>query len=119
MAMSSSYGNSFQFDPSTLPDCLRTKLRSKLLLSVYALGIVTLSDLEELEFKKSTSHRMLKEFIREGYVVQRHQLYKITEKGKDIVSYLVLYPPFQIWVERLITTQKEEILTRPKIQEIN
>ena len=112
--MGSSHLNTFV----DLPNCIRTALRAKILLSLHSMTICTVDEICEIGFKRSTVHRVLKEFTASGLAVQRQRLYKITEMGDELAKALLLDQKLWNWHMRNLVSMGDELILRPKISPV-
>ena len=102
-----------------LPNCIRTALRAKILLSLHSMAICTVDEICEIGFKRSTVHRVLKEFTDAGLAVQRQRLFKITEMGDELAKALLLDQKLWNWHMRNLVTMGDEQMLRPKISTVH
>lgn len=117
--MGSGYVFSNSIDEGQIPECVRTKLRAKIILAIEKLKVCTISELNEYGFKKSTLQKFLKEFISAGLVYQRHQLFKLTNAGEDLSSFLINDERLSKWVKDNFHVLSDDGLVRPSIEKID
>jgi Mn-dependent DtxR family transcriptional regulator len=71
-------------------------------------------------FKKSTVSRVLRETNRDGLTLERYRLYRITERGYEIVNLLLKDSRLLEWINRTSINTKwiESYTSRPNVMKL-
>ncbi len=105
------------FDKDDYPYSLRTPLRAKTLVALDSLGLGTIKELMEFGLKAKTTNRFLKEFMDDGLVVQRFSLFKLTNRGKEIVNDIRQFKTISKWISRQVV--ESITIEKPRIVKIS
>ncbi|MHA2168763.1 MAG: hypothetical protein ACXAB7_02520 [Candidatus Kariarchaeaceae archaeon] len=105
---------------SELPESVRTLLRAKLLLTLKYNQPISRLGLVNWGFKKSTVSRVLRETNRDGLTLERYRLYRITERGYEIVNLLLKDSRLLEWINRTSINTKwiESYTSRPNVMKL-